>query len=75
MMKQHIKKGDLVYVLTGKDKGKKGSVLCVLPKEKKVMVKGVSLVTRHYKARKQGEVSGIKKVERYINISNVMIAK
>jgi len=74
-MKQHIKKGDLVYVLTGKDKGKKGTVLRVLPKENKVMVKGVALVTRHYKARKQGETSGIKKIERYINMSNVVIAK
>ena len=74
-MKQHIKKGDLVYVLIGKDKGKKGTVLRVLPKKKKVMVKGVALVTRHYKARKQGETSGIKKVERYIDVSNVMVAK
>ncbi len=74
-MKQHIKKGDLVYVLNGKDKGKKGTVLRVLPKKKKVMVKGVALVTRHYKARKQGETSGIKKVERYIDVSNVMVAK
>ena len=74
-MKQHIKKGDLVYVLTGKDKGKKGTVLRVLPKKKKVMVKGMALVTRHYKARKQGEKSGIKKVERYIDVSNVMVAK
>lgn len=74
-MKQHIKKGDLVYVLTGKDKGKKGAVLSVLPRENKVMVKGIALITRHYKARKQGEKAGIKKVERYIDISNVMIAK
>jgi len=74
-MKQHIKTGDLVYVLTGKDKGKKGAVMRVLPKKRKVMVKGVALVTRHQKARKQGEKSGIKKVERYIDMSNVMIAK
>jgi large subunit ribosomal protein L24 len=74
-MKQHVKKNDLVYVLTGKDRGKKGVVLSVLPSERKVKVKGVALVTRHYKARKQGEKSGIKKVERYIDISNVVIAK
>lgn len=74
-MKQQIKKGDLVYVLTGKDKGKKGQVISVSPSASKVKVKGVALVARHYKARKQGETSGIKKVERYINISNVMVAQ
>ena len=74
-MKQHIKKNDLVYVLTGKDRGKKGTVISVLPDKKKVKIKGVALVIRHYKARKQGETSGIKKVERYIDMSNVMVAK
>lgn len=70
-MKSSIKKGDQVYVLTGKDRGKKGTVLAVLPKEGKVMVKGVAVVTRHVKARRQGETSGIKQEERYIDISNV----
>jgi len=74
-MKQHIKKNDLVYVLTGKDRGKKGTVISILPEKKKVKVKGVALAIRHYKARKQGEKSGIKKVERYIDMSNVMLAK
>ena len=74
-MKKSIKKNDVVYILTGKDKGKTGAVLSVLPKKLKVKVKGIGLVARHYKARKQGEQSGIKKVERYIDISNVMIAK
>lgn len=74
-MKQTIKKNDLVYVLTGKDKGKKGTVISVLPRKGLVKIKGVALVTRHYKARRQGETSGIKKVERYIDVSNVMLAK
>jgi len=74
-MKARIKKGDMVYVLTGKDRGKKGSVIAILPKKGKVMVKDVALVTRHVKARKQGETSGIKKEERFIDISNVMPVK
>jgi large subunit ribosomal protein L24 len=70
-MKSAIKKGDLVYVLTGKDRGKKGSVIAILPKKGKIMIKGIAVVTRHVKARKQGETSGIKREERYIDISNV----
>ncbi len=74
-MKKTIKKNDVVYILSGKDKGKTGTVLSVSPKNAKVKVKGIGLIVRHYKARKQGEQSGIKKIERYIDISNVMIAK
>ncbi len=74
-MKSRIKKGDLVYVLTGKDRGKKGIVIAILPKKDKVIVKDVALVTRHVKARKQGETSGIKREERFIHISNVMPVK
>lgn len=68
----HVKKGDKVIVLAGKDKGKKSTVLEVLPKKNKVIVKDVNIVTRHVKARREGEVSGIKKQERAIHISNVI---
>jgi len=67
----HIKKNDTVVVLTGKDKGKQGSVIEVLPKEGKVKVRGIAIVTRHVKARRQGEASAIKKEESYIDASNV----
>jgi large subunit ribosomal protein L24 len=67
----HIKKNDTVVVLTGKDKGKQGVVIEVLPKKGKVKVRGVAIVTRHVKARRQGEVSTIKKEESYIDMSNV----
>ncbi|MBN1549730.1 50S ribosomal protein L24 [Candidatus Babeliales bacterium] len=70
-VKTHVKKGEKVVVLTGRDKGKTGEIIEVLPREGKVMVKGVNMVTRHAKARKQGEVAGIKKEEAYIHISNV----
>lgn len=74
-MNARIKKGDSVYILTGRDRGKKGVVIAILPKKGKVMVKDVAVVTRHVKARKQGETSGIKREEQYIDISNVMAAK
>lgn len=70
-MAQHIKKNDMVYVLSGKDKGKKGRVLAVYPKKRKVLVEGIAIVTRHVKARKQGETAGIRKEESYIDWSRV----
>ena len=70
-MKQ-IKKGDKVLVLTGKDRGKKGAVIEVDRKKGKVKIKGINFITKHMKARKQGEVAGIKKLEASLDISNVM---
>lgn len=68
-----IKKNDTVLVLTGRDKGKKGTVLEVLVEKNLVKVAGVAIVTKHYKARRQGEASAIKKQEGYVNLSNVML--
>jgi len=69
---ERIKKNDTVVILTGKDKGKRGAVIAILPKKGKVKVKGVAIVTKHSKARRQGETPSIKKLESYIDISNVM---
>ena len=63
MEKLHVKKGDTVVVVSGDDKGRKGGVLETSPKEGKVIVKGVNIVTRHVKPRRQGEQGGIVKVE------------
>ncbi len=68
-----IKKNDTVIVLTGKDKGKKGIVIEVQKEKNLVKVTGVSVVTEHYKADSQGETSGIRKQEGYINLANVML--
>ncbi len=68
-----IKKNDTVIVLTGKDKGKRGTVLEVVTDKNLVKVAGVAMLTKHYKARRSGEVSSIKKQEGYINLSNVML--
>lgn len=71
-MVARIRKNDTVVVLSGKDKDKQGTVIQVFPKKDKIIVKGIAMVTRHQKARKQGEVSGIKKQEGFVNCSNVM---
>ncbi len=54
-----IKKGDTVVVLSGKDKGKKGEVIGVFPKDGKVVVEKINMVSRHTKPRRQGETGGI----------------
>ena len=68
-----IKKGDNVQVLSGNDKGKTGEVLKVMPKEDKVVVKGVNIRKKHVKARRQGEESGIISVECAIPVSKVNV--
>ena len=67
-----VKKNDTVVVLSGKDKGKKGTVLRVLPKKDRVMVKGLGIFIKHAKARRQGESSEIRKEEGWIKLSKVM---
>jgi large subunit ribosomal protein L24 len=67
-----IKKDDIVAVLTGRDRGKVGTVIETLPKKGKIKIEGVAVVTRHTKARRQGETSGIFKKETFIDMSNVM---
>ena len=58
-----IKKDDLVVVLSGKDKGKQGKVLAVLPSESKVIVEGVNVATKHKKPTSQTDQGGIVKKE------------
>ena len=69
----NIKKNDKVIVLSGRDKGKTGEVLSADPKAGKVVVQGVSVATKHQKARKQGEESSIIKVETPIYACKVMV--
>ena len=63
MNKMSIKKGDTVIVLSGKDKGKQGKVLTVMPADRKVIVEGVNVVSRLTRPRKLGEEGGILKKE------------
>ena len=72
MSKIHIRKGDTVIVLAGRDKGKTGKVLQVSPSEGKVIVEGCNMVTKHVKAKQQGQLSGIVKAEGALYASKVM---
>ena len=73
MEKLHVKKGDTVVVVSGDYKGVRGEVLETSPKEGKVIVKGVNIVTRHVKPRKQGDQGGIVKVEGAMYASKVQL--
>jgi len=70
MAKLKIKKGDNVVVITGRDKGKTGEVLRVLPARSRVIVQGVNVVKRHTRPR-MGDPGGIVEKELAIHISNV----
>ncbi len=70
--KVHVKKGDKVMVITGKDTGKTGKVLEVQPKTNKVVVEGVGIVKRHAKPTKKMSKGGIIEQESAIHASNVM---
>ena len=72
MPKLKIKKGDHVVVITGKDKGKKGEVLKVMPAENRAIVKGVSMIRRHQKQTTTQD-GGIISKEAAIHISNLAL--
>ena len=71
-MISRVKKNDLVHVTSGKDAGKQGSVMAIDRKKNRIIVKGIAVVTRHVKPRRQGEKGGIKKEESFIPASKVM---
>ena len=68
-----IKKGDRVVVLSGKDKGKHGEVVRSLPKDMKVVVSGVNVVTRHKKPSQANPQGGLERSEAPIHVSKVAI--
>ena len=70
---QKIRKGDKVVVLTGKDKGRTGEVVQVMPKEDRAVVKGINLVKRHQR-QTQTQEAGIITKEASIHLSNIAIA-
>ncbi len=70
--KRKIKKGDQVIVLTGRDRGKRGEVLKVFPREERLVVQGVMMVRRHEKPGPRGQ-GGITSKEARIHISNVAL--
>jgi large subunit ribosomal protein L24 len=71
--KLHIKKGDLVYVISGESKGQQGKVLSVLIKKERALVEGVNMVSKHTKPNSKYPQGGIVKKEAPIHISNLML--
>ena len=72
-MAAKIKKGDRVVVLAGKDKGRQGSVLKVIPKEDRVVVEGINMIQRHTRATQADPQGGIRSREAALHVSNVAI--
>lgn len=72
MRKLHVKKGDLVMVIAGKDRGKSGRIIRVIPKEERVVVERINLVKKHLRASPTTGQGGIVEVEAPIHVSNVM---
>ena len=73
MNKVHVKTGDEVIVIQGKDRGKKGKVLQVAPSEGKVIVENVNIISKHVKPRKMGEAGGIIKAESALYADKVQL--
>ena len=71
----HVKKGDNVRVIAGKDKGKTGKIIKAFPKLDKVVVDGVNMKKVHQKPKQQGQQGGVIDVTMPIHISNVTLAK
>lgn len=69
----HVKKGDKVMVLTGKDKGKSGVILTAFPKKDRVLVEGINIVKKHVKPNQLNPQGGIVSQEAAIHVSNVML--
>ena len=72
-MAAKIKKGDRIVVLAGKDKGRQGSVLKVIPKEDRVVVEGINMIQRHTRATQADPQGGIRSREAALHVSNVAI--
>jgi large subunit ribosomal protein L24 len=71
--KMHVKNGDTVQVIAGKEKGKIGEIIKALPKTSQVVVKGVNIRTKHVKPQQEGESGRIETFESPIHSSNVML--
>ena len=73
MTQLHVKKGDTVVVIAGKDKGKTGKIVTAIPSDNAVIVEGVNIITKHQKPKSAQDKGGIVKKEGKIDASNVQI--
>ena len=72
MPKSHVKKGDVVVVIAGADKGKRGRIISVSPKSQRVIVEGAHMIKKHLRKSQQNPQGAISEREGTIHISNVM---
>ena len=72
-MAARIKKGDKVVVLSGRDKGRSGEVIQVMPKDERALIRGVNMVTRHQK-QSAAQEGGLIRKEAPVHLSNIAIA-
>ncbi len=70
--KLHVKKDDVVLVISGKDKGKKGRVIAAYPRQNRVLIEGVNMMKKHQKPNQLNPQGGIIEQEASIHVSNVM---
>lgn len=73
MSKLHIKKGDIVYINTGKDKGKTGRVMKVLVDKQRAVVEGRNMISKHTKPNAKNPQGSIEQIESPIHISNLNV--
>ncbi len=73
MAKMHVKKGDTVVVIAGKDKGLQGEILSANPSSQRVAVRGAAVVKKHLRPTQQNPNGGIEEREAPIHVSNVML--
>ena len=71
--KRHVKKGDMVMIIAGDDKGKKGRVLEIITASDRALVEGINIVSRHTKPNAQNQNGGIIKKEAPVHISNMKV--
>lgn len=71
--KLHVRKGDRVQILSGKDRGKKGRVLRTFPRKNKVLVEGINIITKHARPTQKIPQGGIREMEAAINAGKVMV--
>ena len=69
-----VKKGDIVKVLAGKDKGKSGKIILSMPKKDQVIIEGINLRKRHQKPRKAGQSGQVVSFEAPMHVSNVVVS-
>lgn len=74
-MSRHVRRGDIVKVLTGRDRGQEGEVMRVLIKENRVIVRGVNMVVKHQKPSEKFPEGGVIRKESAIHWSNVKVIK